>query len=132
MATLTLPLTFVNLMATGAFVSGQAAIGRAEAYAQTGNVYTLAGGRRRAIISKGEISLFSFELRFIPRASVDTLRTWIGQLVQVRDTKSRRFFGVYFDLPITEIVSFAPLNCSSTTLWHVGINLNAVTTAEGV
>lgn len=124
MATLTLTKTFVNLMSTGAAVSGQTARSRGEAYTQPGEVRTYAGGRRRAITSVGETGTYTFTLLLISRASTELLRAWKGQLVQVRDHKGRLFVGVFFATPVEEIVSRAT--------WNVSITLSTVSYDEGV
>lgn len=124
MATLSLTKTYVNLVSTGAAVSGQSGRGRGEEYAADGEVTTFAGGRRRSITAVGVATKYTFRLLFLPRASVDLLQAWQGQLVQVRDHKGRRFFGVYHQVAVDEIVS--------RSTWHVAIGLIAVTSDEGV
>jgi hypothetical protein len=124
MATLNLTKVFVNLVSTGAAVSGVSARDRAEDYTIPGETRTYAGGRRRAITQAGELGTYKFQLMLISRASVDTLRSWQGQTVQVRDNKGRRFFGVFYGVSVVEIVS--------RSTWHVSIELSVVTQTEGV
>lgn len=123
MATLTLTKVFVNNVATGTAVSGWSARGRSEAYEAPGETRTYAGGRRRAIVGAGEAGSYSFQLRRISRTDVETLRGWVGQTVQVRDTKGRRFFGVYFAVDVIEYMD---------SKWDVAIKLSVVTWPEGV
>lgn len=124
MATLVLNRVWVNLVATGQGVSGMSARDRSEDYAVPLEVRTYAGGRRRSIRSAGTMGGYKVQLLLIPRATVDTLVSWEGQLVQVRDHKGRRFFGVYPSVEVVEIVS--------RSTWHAGFELTVVTAAEGV
>ena len=124
MATLQLTKTFVTLVSTGISVSGQTARDRPEAYSIPIEVRTYGTGRRRSVAQLGELGTYAFTMLLVPRATVDTLRSWVGQTVQVRDNKGRRFFGVYGGVTATEIVS--------RTTWHVSMSLTVVTTVEGV
>jgi hypothetical protein len=135
MATLTLNKMWVNLVSTGAGVSGQAAIGRTEDYTLPGEVRTYAGGRRRSITSVGEVGTYKWQYRLVPRTTVDTLHSWIGLLVQVRDTRGRRLFGAYFALIIEEVPmlgTWCPPELAVGGAWHVGVSLTVVTTTEVV
>lgn len=123
MATLALNKVWINLMATGQGVSGVSARDRAETYQVPTEVRTYAGGRRRAVTSAGELGSYKVQLLLISRASVETLRSWQGQLVQMRDHKGRRFFGIYSSVDIVEIIS--------RSTWHVGLELVVVTATEG-
>lgn len=123
MATLNLTKTFVNLLASGAAVSGQTGRGRGEGYAAPGEVRTFAGGRRRSIVSAGELGSYEFTMLRLTRTDVETLRQWVGQTVQVRDNKGRRFFGVYYEVKIDEYLD---------PKYNVSIKLTVVTQAEGV
>ena len=124
-ATLVLDQIWVNLLSTGAAVSAQSAPDRAETYTIPGTVRTYAGGRQRSINTAGEMGTFKFTLRVTVRANVETLRTWQGQAVQVRDHKGRRWFGTFFGVDVMEYVS-------SNTLWDVNITMQVVTATEGV
>lgn len=124
MATLNLTKVFVNLVSTGEFVSGQSARGRPEDYKANVSVRTYAGGRRRAIVVPGVEATFGFTLLLVPRSTVETLRQWAGQQVQVRDHKGRVFYGVYDKVSVAEIVS--------RTTWNVSIELQVVTAEPGV
>lgn len=123
-ATLTLTKAFVNLVSTGASVSAQSDRDRDEAYTQPVVVKTYAGGRRRSITGPGEAGTFGIKLLLLSSADRDLLHSWIGQLVQVRDTKGRLFLGTYPGVVITEWVA--------ETLWNVQITLTIVTATVGV
>lgn len=125
MATLNLTAIWINLMSSGAAVSAQSAQGRGEGYTTAGSVRSYAGGRQRSVMTVGEAGSYAFVLRLVPRSTVDTLRTWAGQAVQVRDNKGRRFFGVYYALAISEWVD-------SSTVWDLAITLSVVTANEAV
>ena len=96
MATLTLTAAWVNLVSTGAAVSGRTLDGRTVTYAHDGEVRTYAGGRQRAITREGEHGTYVMTLRLLARADVDTLRSWVGQVVQIRDNQGRLLVGTYF------------------------------------
>jgi hypothetical protein len=126
MAMITLTQTFVNLMTNGAAVSGLPRADRDESYSQPGEVRTYAGGRRRSITQLGETGTYRFTLLQVPRTTVETLRSWIGDLVEVRDSKGRQFFGVFFAITPIEVYAYVT-NCNYVP-WHVTIELTAVTT----
>lgn len=123
MATLNLTRTWVNLLATGAAVSGATGRGRGESYSVPGEMRTYLGGRRRSITAAGEVGTYKFTMLRLPRVSVETLRSWTGQGVQVRDNKGRRYFGVYYDVDVGEYLD---------AKWDVSITLSVMTQAEGV
>lgn len=123
MATLTLRALWVTNLATGGQVSAPSGRGRDESYEQAVEVRTYANGRRRSIGQAGEVGTFGFTLLRLVRADVETLRLWVGDLVQVRDNKGRRLFGVYAAVPVTEYMD---------PRYNVGIKLTAVTYTEGV
>jgi hypothetical protein len=125
---------FVNLVSTGEVVSGDAAIGRGEDYTSDGSVRTYGSGRRRAIATAGEAGTFTFQMRYINHVTVNTLHSWIKQTVQVRDSKGRRFFGVYFGTAIEEVPAtyWCVNKFDLQGAWHVGITLSVVTFVEGI
>ena len=124
MATLKLSKIWVNLASSGQAVASASAPGRPESYQIGGEVRTYAGGRQRAITRKGEAGTYEFRLLLLDRDAVETLRDWTGQLVQVRDNRGRRYFGVYFGLGVVEQ--------RGRSTWHVDITLRVVTVDEGV
>ncbi len=130
MATLLLTRVWVNLCSTGAGVSGLSSPTKEESYSQPGEVRTYAGGRRRAIAVAGEVGTYKVQMMMLARTDVETLRGWVGQTVQVRDWRGRRFFGVYYSVDITEPLGRERLGESSS--WHVAFALNIVTYTEAV
>lgn len=125
MATLTLSKMFINLMSSGAAVSAASAPGRTDDFEVPGESRLYAGGRRRSITQAGQVGEFSFTLLLVTTADLATLRTWAGQLVQVRDNLGRRFFGVFRKVPASEIRG-------KPGRWTVGITLDVLTVDEAV
>lgn len=125
MVMLTLAATFVNLMATGQAVSGLPRQDRDESYTMAGEVRTYASGRRRSITQVGETGSYKFTLLQVPRSTVDTLRGWQGDLVEVRDGKGRQFYGVFFAVVALEVYAYVT-GCNYTP-WHVTLEVTAVT-----
>jgi hypothetical protein len=101
MATLLLSKTWINLFTTGASVTAWRSGGDGDAQASAGEVHTYAGGRQRAITAEGAQATWSFTLVGMTVAATDTLRSWMGQTVVVRDNRGRRLFGVLFECPRT-------------------------------
>jgi hypothetical protein len=136
MASLILTKMFINFVATGEAVSGDAAPGRSEDYKVNGRVGTYGAGRQRAIATLGEAGTFTFQLRYVSRSTVDTLHLWIQQLVQVRDARGRLFYGVYFQAGIDEVPAVPGSWCATDFdiygAWHIGIALFVVTTSVEV
>lgn len=124
MTTLTLTKLFVNLLSTGAFVAAQSD-SRSAQYTNAGEVKQLAGERLRSVTVAGERGTFSFVLLDVPVADVDTLRSWKGQTVQVRDDRGRVFFGVYHEVTPTDVRD-------KKTQYNVAIALKTVTVDPGV
>ena len=124
MTSLTLTALFINLLSTGSYVTAQSN-SRAATYANLGEVKHHSGGRQRAVTAVGEQGTFTFNLIDVPTATVDTLREWKGQAVQVRDDRGRIFTGVYFDTPTAEVPD-------RKTSYNVAISLRTVTAVEGV
>lgn len=125
MAVLVLSKLWVNRLDTGEAVSAYSQ-DRAEAHTSDGEVRGYAGGRQRSITREGEAGQFTFTLRRVPLADVETLRTWKGLTVQVRDNRGRKFFGVYFGVPIVKEYR------DNLDLYDVTIELRTVTVSEGV
>ena len=124
MAQLTLTKIFVNLMATAVSVSAQSAPARTQEYAAAGDVRTYGGGRQRAVQTQGEAGIYNFQLRQVSAADLLTLRTWMGQTVEVRNHKGERYVGTYFDLKVAEWFA--------DPYYDVDIILKAVTYPDGV
>ena len=99
MATLTLTKTFINLMTTGASVAAYRNASDDDTQAMTGRVSTYAGGRQRAITQAGVQSQWKVPLRQVTAADVETLRSWMGQTVLVRDNRGRKAWGIILEVP---------------------------------
>jgi hypothetical protein len=125
MATLQLDRVWVNHLPDGAAVAAYSAVERTRSYSQAGEVRTYAGGRQRSITSAGTAGTFGFTLRLLTSASIDTLVSWIGQTVQVRDARGQRFFGVFYAVEVTE-------QRDAPTLYDVALTVNVVDQVEGV
>lgn len=102
MAQLLLTKCWINLVATGAAVTAQSAPGRAAGVSVDGSVHTYAGGRQRSITRAGVRGSYTVTLRLMPRADVDTLKSWLGLTVQVRDNLGRLVVGVFYAVPEAE------------------------------
>lgn len=124
MATLTLTKLFVNLLSDGTAISAQST-SRSRTDDIDGEVRTYAGGRRRSVVSEGAATTFTFTMRLLTLTQVETLITWIGKTVQVRDHRGQRFFGVFYQVTPVELVH-------EPTLWDAQIEVRTVTVTEGV
>lgn len=125
MATLTLTKIFINLLSTGAAVSAYSGDERERGHDMAGEVRGYAGGRQRSITTYGERGRFSFTLIEVPDADIVTLRSWIGQGVQVRDHRGQTFYGVYHGLELAEVKALPGH-------YHVAIALRTITYNEAV
>ncbi|MGW3608936.1 hypothetical protein ACWD6N_03455 [Micromonospora sp. NPDC005163] len=124
MASVSLTRMWVNRVDSGEAVSAYS-IDRSRTHGIAGEVRAYAGGRQRSIAVEGERGEWSFTLRRLTLADIDTLRAWEGVLVQVRDHRGQREFGVIYDVPQVEYVHDA-------ARYDVGLTLRMVTAAEGV
>lgn len=124
MTTLTLNRVWINLLPTGEAVSAPSN-DRTRSYETKGEVRTYGGGRQRAILSEGTAVTFTFSLRLLSWAQVQTLIGWIGRTVQVRDNRGTRYFAVFTAVIPVEI----PKN---PTKWDAQLSLREVTYTEGV
>lgn len=98
MVAIVLDRTFVNLVATGAVVQAYTGRGRSRAYKTDGAVAAFAGGRYRSIALEGVAGQQTFMLRDVSTADIETLKSWIGETVLVRDNRGRRMFGTYYEV----------------------------------
>lgn len=121
-AILALTKVWLTRLDSGISVSAQSGVDRAREHSIAGEVRTYAGGRQRAVSQAGEQGKFSVTLRFLSFATVETLRSWIGVPVFVRDARGQSFTGVFFTVPITEHRS--PLD------YDVTIDLRTVTVSS--
>jgi|SRR5882724_1076885 len=123
MVAVSLAYTWVNLVATGASVSAYTGRGRSRDYKTEGSVQGFAGGRYRSISTEGVAGQQTFVLRDVSDANIDTLKSWIGQTVLVRDNRGRRMFGTYYDIAYTDRML--------ANYYDVTINVVEVTYNEG-
>lgn len=70
--------------------------------AANGDVRTNASGRQRVFTRAGRPQSMQLVQKQTTRADIDTLESWVGQIVCVRDIRGRKFFGVYFEVPVEE------------------------------
>jgi len=125
MAALALTKVFINLTATGQAISAASAPGRLNDFEVPGESRLYAGGRRRAITSTGQVATYTCVLLLVSTADRDTLRSWAGQAVQIRDNLGNRNFGIYRKVPAAEVRG-------RPGRWNVTIALDVLTIAEGV
>lgn len=123
MVAISLDRTYVNLVATGAYVAAYTGRGRSRQYRQDGGVQAFAGGRYRSIGVEGLLGTQTFMLRDVTDADIETLKTWIGQTVLVRDNRGRRMFGTYYEVGFSDRMS--------PGLYDVTLNVTEVSYQEG-
>lgn len=124
MAVLNLTKVWINRLDSGLAVSAQSDPTRTRVHAVDGEVSTWAGGRQRASVAEGERGSFSVTLVLLSLSTVETLRSWKGAPVQVRDARGQKFFGVFFAVPIKER--------REAGYYDVELQLSIVTVTEGV
>jgi hypothetical protein len=125
MAVLLLTKLWINLLSTGEAVSAHTQPQRPSVFSLTGEVLSFAGGRQRSVTAEGESGTFSFTLQDVTLAQRDTLRTWFGLNVIVRDHRGQMFTGVFYAANVAERIT-------EPTLYEISITLQTTTTAEGV
>lgn len=125
MAVLPLSKVWINRWDSGEAVSAQSIPGRGRSHTMDGGVRTYAGGRQRAYATAGERGQFDVTLVGVSQTTVDTLRTWKGQTVQVRDHRGQRFVGVFFEVSVVE-------RRDDVAAYNVALSLRTVTVVEGV
>jgi hypothetical protein len=123
MASVDLAYTWVNLLSTGESVKGYTARGRSHDRAGDGETRRMAGGRFRAIGTLGTRRSQQFAIRDLSLADVDTLESWIGQTVVIRDNRGRRMFGVYWSVPTSDRMD--------PNYYDVALSVTEVTYEEG-
>lgn len=67
-----------------------------------GEVRRYAGGRFRSIAQVGRRKEVTFTLTWVSNADFDTLASWAGDLVMVRDARGRLVWGVYQSADIND------------------------------
>lgn len=98
MVAIALSQVFINLMSTGDYVAAYSQVGKTATASQDGEVRRYAGGRFRSIVTIGTRRTRQFTLLDVDQDTLDTLESWIGQTVLVRDNRGKRTFGTFFDL----------------------------------
>lgn len=107
MGSVTLTSGWVHLAATPAtYVTLDAQV-TAEEASRPVIVKRYAAGRLRAVTQPGIGSRIDVEARLVPRATVDTLRSWVGEIVMWRDVHGRKVYSVFPVMRITEALGFA-------------------------
>jgi hypothetical protein len=124
MATIALDRVWINLWPSGESVAAQSTDRTRSTEAQ-GEVRTYAGGRQRSITKEGVGRQFAFTLRMVTWVQIQTLESWIGRTVQVRDHRGTRYFGVFQAVTPVEIRGL-------TVEWDCQIAVREVTVVEGV
>lgn len=69
-----------------------------------GEVRTYANGRRRVIRRAGTSRQIGFTAKVLTRVQVDTLVSWAGRVVLVRDTKGRKVYCTFFTVDVGDFV----------------------------
>ena len=124
MPTLTLTKLWVNLVSTGASISGESNRGKQWTVGMDTSVDTYASGRQRAKSVAGVKRQIPYSLMAVTLPTREYLETWLGENVQVRDVRGQKWFGVFADLAVTEYMR--------PDLYAVGFTLLGVTVDEGV
>lgn len=125
MATLSLQKLWINVLPDGAAVSAYSIPARTRSYEAKIDNRVYAGGRVRAIAQEGVQSQIGFTLRLASWANVETLVGWLGRVVQVRDHRGTRYFGVFASVVPVEVPN-------ESLLWDVQLEVKVVTFDEGV
>jgi hypothetical protein len=124
MPTLTLDKLWINLMADGTGISGASNRAKTRTVGTEASVRTYANGRQRGVTSVGTRRSNPYTLVAVGQATIDTLETWLGLSVMVRDNRGQKWIGLFAEMDISEYMR--------TDLYRVGFTLLGVTAAEGV
>lgn len=123
---LTLTQLWINRLDTGAAISAPSGVdGGATSWENQGEVRLYASGRRRGVMVEGEGGTVGFTLLEMTFTQVETLRSWKGANVQVRDWRGRRWFGVFFSVAETPQMRYPDV-------YQAAFTLQTTTTVEGV
>lgn len=123
MAMIVLRKLWIHLLDTGIGLSFYTAFERSLSKGISGEVRTYAGGRQRSVSAVGVKEQVSIQLKQATQLQIDTLESWFGQTVVVRDYRGRRWFGVFYALDVTDR--------RKKTLYDVNITFYEVTYVEG-
>lgn len=123
---LTLTKVWINRPDTGEALSAQSdSDSGAPTYSNDGEVRKYASGRRRAVTVEGEGGEVTFTLIEMSLPQTQTLQTWKGQLVQVRDHRGQKWYGSFFSVAVKPQRQYA-------TVYTASFTLSTVTYSEGV
>lgn len=126
MAVVTLTRTWINLAADPSqFVTVDRLAGSQGGRTRTvtGEVRTYANGRLRVVTQAGRPGTIPVTFRTRDQADIDQVWAMAGQPVLVRDPRGRAEYGVYFDVPETDV---------ARGLIEVALTLSRVTFSEEV
>jgi hypothetical protein len=120
MATLTLTKEFINLVSSGQSVSGQSARERPQAHSMEGDVQEYASGRLRGQGQEGIRAAFDRTLRDMSLEDLETLKTWLGETVLVRDYRGQHFYCTFYSVEVVEMrePELYDLKCAFRTVTH--------------
>lgn len=99
MATLTLAKTWLNLASTGEAITAVRTVEDADSRSMQGRIATYSGGRQRAVTQEGIGGTWQLTLVQMSIADTETLRSWMGQTILVRDNRGRKEYGVFLEVP---------------------------------
>lgn len=122
MAMISLRQVWINLLSTGEAVHAYSS-DRGRSREQQGDVRQYASGRFRPVSVEGVRGQVVFKLRDVTETDIETLESWFGEPVCVRDYRGRVFFGVYF--------GFAEDERKDKTLYDLSLALHQITYTLG-
>lgn len=123
MATLIINVLWINLVSTGDGISAPS-VGPEFESGLNGEVRTYAGGRQRYVGVEGVAGQLERTLRLLTIDEVETLESWCGQTVLVRDYRGQHWWGVYSKIRRHAI--------KGSDKYDITFTLNIVTQDEGV
>lgn len=100
-------MTTVNVVFAGTWITDVAdpsvilqvfKVDRSEQDAAAVDVRIYAGGRRRIINTPADVRSSALTLHRVSTADVETLRTWRGRVLLIRDFQGWRRFGTFRDI----------------------------------
>lgn len=125
MTVLALNLLWVNRLDTGEAVAAKSdPSDRGQQHTRQVSVREYANGRVRSVASPGMHAQLRWKLVAVDTVVKDTLVSWQGIPVQVRDYRDQKFFGVFDSVDVSEF--------EQPSLYNAGFTLSTVTVVEGV
>lgn len=76
-------------------------VARVEQDTAAGQVQVYAGGRRRIISTPGDVRQSALTFQRVSAADLETLRSWRGRVLLLRDYQGWRRWGTFFDVQVT-------------------------------